>query len=64
MVLKARLDQLDKHVAQAVLAYARANKINTVTWPCENARIGIAASGKGYLDTIEALRILGIEDET
>ena len=46
------------------MAYARANKINTVTWPCENARIGIAASGKGYLDTIEALRILGIEDET
>ncbi|MGC9659755.1 MFS transporter [Acinetobacter pittii] len=57
-------ERLYKYRLPAVLAYARANKINTVTWPCENARIGIAASGKGYLDTIEALRILGIEDET
>lgn len=48
----------------AVLAYARANQLNQTTWPCEHARIGIAASGKGYLDTIEALRILGIENET
>ncbi|MCH7391249.1 indolepyruvate ferredoxin oxidoreductase family protein [Acinetobacter dispersus] len=48
----------------AVLAYARANQLNQITWPCEHARIGIAASGKGYLDTIEALRILGIENET
>ena len=48
----------------AVLAYARANKLNHVTWSCRNARIGIVASGKSYLDTIEALRILGIEGET
>lgn len=48
----------------AVLAYARENELNQVTWHCADARIGIAASGKGYLDTIEALRILGIEDET
>lgn len=48
----------------AVLAYARANQLNQITWQCEHARIGIAASGKGYLDTIEALRILGIENET
>lgn len=47
----------------AVVAYARENVLNQVTWHCEHARIGIAASGKGYLDTIEALRILGIEDE-
>ena len=48
----------------AVLAYARENELNQVTWPCPHARIGIVASGKGYLDTIEALRILGIEGET
>jgi len=48
----------------AVLAYARENQLNQVTWHCPDARIGIAASGKGYLDTIEALRILGIEGET
>ncbi|MFW2057922.1 indolepyruvate ferredoxin oxidoreductase family protein [Acinetobacter haemolyticus] len=57
-------ERLYKYRLPAVLAYARANKLNRVTLPCENARIGIAASGKAYLDTIEALRILGIEGET
>lgn len=56
--------RLYQHRLPAVLAYARANQLNQTTWPCENARIGIVASGKGYLDTIEALRILGIENET
>ncbi len=56
--------RLYQHRLPAVLAYARANQLNQTTWPCENACIGIVASGKGYLDTIEALRILGIENET
>ncbi|MEB6666438.1 indolepyruvate ferredoxin oxidoreductase family protein [Acinetobacter vivianii] len=56
--------RLYQHRLPAVLAYARVNQLNQTTWPCENARIGIVASGKGYLDTIEALRILGIENET
>lgn len=56
--------RLYQHRLPAVLAYARANQLNQTTWSCENARIGIVASGKGYLDTIEALRILGIENET
>lgn len=57
-------ERLYKYRLPAVLAYARENQLNQVTWHCPDARIGIAASGKGYLDTIEALRILGIEGET
>lgn len=45
----------------AALAYVRANSINRVTWDSPHARVGIVASGKGYLDTVEALRILGLE---
>ncbi|MDQ8952190.1 indolepyruvate ferredoxin oxidoreductase family protein [Acinetobacter rudis] len=56
-------ERLYKYRLPAVLAYARENKLNQVTWHCPNARIGIVASGKGYLDSIEALRILGIEGE-
>lgn len=42
------------------LAYARANRFNQTVWRASAPRTGIVASGKGYLDTIEALRILGI----
>ena len=56
-------ERLYKYRLPAVLAYARENELNQITWDCADARIGIAASGKGYLDTIEALRILGIEGE-
>ncbi|MFP3494008.1 indolepyruvate ferredoxin oxidoreductase family protein [Pseudomonas sp. SIMBA_059] len=61
------LDQearLYQHRLPAVLAYARANQINRVVWDTPTPRVGIASSGKGYLDTVEALRILGIEGET
>lgn len=57
-------ERLYQYRLPAVLAYARENKLNQVTWHCPHARIGIVASGKSYLDTIEALRILGIDDET
>jgi indolepyruvate ferredoxin oxidoreductase len=56
-------ERLYRYKLPAAIAYARANAINQVTWPCANARIGIAASGKGYLDTVEALRLLGLEGE-
>ncbi|WP_207005557.1 indolepyruvate ferredoxin oxidoreductase family protein [Trinickia mobilis] len=59
----AQEERLYQYKLPAALEYARANAINEVTWPCANARIGIAASGKGYLDTVEALRLLGLEGE-
>ncbi|MGF6997142.1 indolepyruvate ferredoxin oxidoreductase family protein [Paraburkholderia sp. GAS32] len=46
----------------AALAYARANKLNHVTIDSPKARLGIIASGKSYLDVLEALEELGIDE--
>ncbi len=46
----------------AALAYARENKLNHVTIDSPNARFGIIASGKSYLDVLDALADLGIDE--
>ena len=46
----------------AALAYARENKLNRVTIDSPNAKLGIIASGKSYLDVLEALQDLGIDE--
>jgi indolepyruvate ferredoxin oxidoreductase len=46
----------------AALAYARENKLNHTTIDAPHARLGIIASGKSYLDVVEALDELGIDD--
>ncbi|HVL75752.1 MAG TPA: indolepyruvate ferredoxin oxidoreductase family protein, partial [Noviherbaspirillum sp.] len=46
----------------AALAYARANKLNRTTIDSPNARLGIIASGKSYMDVLEALEELGIDE--
>ena len=46
----------------AALAYARENKLNHTTIASPNARLGIIASGKSYLDVLEALEELGIDE--
>src|SRR5947207_3270621 len=46
----------------AALAYARANKLNRTVIDAPNARLGIIASGKSYLDVREALDELGIDE--
>ena len=46
----------------AVLAYARANRLNDVVLDSPNARFGIAATGKAWLDMRQALADLGIDD--
>jgi indolepyruvate ferredoxin oxidoreductase len=45
------------------LAFARANGLDRVTLDAPDARIGIAAPGKAYLDLRQALEDLGIDDE-
>ncbi|QJR14642.1 indolepyruvate ferredoxin oxidoreductase family protein [Usitatibacter palustris] len=45
----------------AALAYARANKLNRITIDSPNPRLGIIASGKSYLDVLQALDDLGID---
>ncbi len=47
----------------AALAYARENKLNRVTIDSPNAKLGIIASGKSYLDVLEALEELGIDEK-
>ncbi|KIF80213.1 indolepyruvate ferredoxin oxidoreductase family protein [Noviherbaspirillum autotrophicum] len=46
----------------AALAYARANKLNHTTIDSPKAKLGIIASGKSYLDVLEAMEELGIDD--
>jgi indolepyruvate ferredoxin oxidoreductase len=46
----------------AALAYARENKLNHTTIDSPNAKLGIIASGKSYLDVLEALEELGIDE--
>ena len=45
----------------AVLAFAEANPIDRKIFNTPNARYGIVTTGKGHLDLIEALRLLGID---
>ena len=48
----------------AALAYCRANKLNHTVVDSPNARFGIVASGKAYLDTRQALADLGLDEAT
>jgi indolepyruvate ferredoxin oxidoreductase len=47
----------------AAIAYARANKLNRVMIDSPNAKLGIIASGKSYMDVLEALDELGIDEQ-
>ncbi len=48
----------------AALAYCRANRLNHTVIDSSQARFGIVASGKAYLDTRQALVDLGLDEET
>ena len=45
----------------AALAYCRTNRLNRITVDSPHARLGIIASGKSYLDVLQALGDLGID---
>ena len=47
----------------AAIAYARANKLNRIMIDSPQAKLGIIASGKSYLDVLEALEELGIDEK-
>ncbi len=47
----------------AALAYARANRLNRTMIDAPKARLGIIASGKSYMDVLEALDELGIDEK-
>jgi indolepyruvate ferredoxin oxidoreductase len=48
----------------AALAYCRHNRLNRTEIDSPDARFGIVASGKAYLDTRQALMDLGLDDQT
>ena len=60
-VQEARLHQ---HKHRAVLAYARANKLDRITIdPGQHKRVGIVSTGKSYMDTVQALASLGVDEQ-
>ncbi len=54
---------MQDHKIYAAIAYARANKLNRITIDSPKAKLGIIASGKSYMDVLEALEELGITEQ-
>ena len=54
--------RLLRHKLRAATAFARANRIDRQIGPPGPARLGIAASGKAWLDVLGALRLLGLDE--
>ncbi|MEO7744342.1 MAG: indolepyruvate ferredoxin oxidoreductase family protein [Usitatibacter sp.] len=53
--------RLQRDKIYAALAYARVNRLNHLTVDSPKPRLGIIASGKSYLDVLQALEDLGID---
>ncbi|WP_163834642.1 indolepyruvate ferredoxin oxidoreductase family protein [Spartinivicinus ruber] len=56
---EARLHQYKLPAAQA---FVRANQLDRSIWRTENSKIGIITAGKSYLDVIQAISDLGINE--
>lgn len=50
------------HKLRAVEAFVEANPIDRRIYDIPEARFGIVTTGKGHLDTMEALRLLGLDE--
>jgi indolepyruvate ferredoxin oxidoreductase len=55
-------ERLHKVKIEAVLAFARANKLDKAVMDSPDAKIGIVTCGKSYMDVRQALQYLGIDD--
>jgi indolepyruvate ferredoxin oxidoreductase len=55
--------RLQRDKVYAALAYARVNRLNRVTIDSPRPRLGIIAAGKSYLDVLQALEDLGIDEK-
>ncbi len=59
------LDQemrLHRYAVKAAQAFARANGIDRTVLDSPNARLGIVTTGKSYLDVLQALEYLGLDE--
>ncbi len=60
------LDQemrLHQYAVKAAIAFARVNRIDRVVIDSPKARLGIVTTGKSYLDVLQALEYLGLDEE-
>ena len=58
----AQEERLQRHKIYAARAFARANHVDRIVLDSGNARLGIVTTGKSYLDTLQALADLGIDE--
>ncbi|WNH54152.1 indolepyruvate ferredoxin oxidoreductase family protein [Stenotrophomonas oahuensis] len=59
------LDQemrLHRYAVKAAQAFARANQIDRIVMDSPRARLGIVTTGKSYLDVLQALEYLGLDE--
>lgn len=67
MMIGASLQEMERsqHYVRldAARRYIRLNELNRITRSAPGDRLGIAASGKAYLEVLEALSLLDIDDE-
>ncbi|MEE4660325.1 MAG: indolepyruvate ferredoxin oxidoreductase family protein [Halieaceae bacterium] len=54
--------RLNKYKIYAARAFARANHLNRLVVDSPNPRLGVITTGKAYLDVMQALEDLGIDD--
>ncbi len=57
--IEARME----HKINAVMAFAEANPIDRSIYANDDASFGIVTTGKAHLDTMEALRLLGVDNK-
>ena len=50
------------YAVKAAQAFARANRIDRIVIDSPNARLGIVTTGKSYLDVLQALEYLGLDE--
>ncbi|MFT3928925.1 MAG: indolepyruvate ferredoxin oxidoreductase family protein [Spongiibacteraceae bacterium] len=58
----AQEKRLNKYKIYAAREFARVNKLNRIVIDSERPRLGIITTGKAYLDVMQALEDLGIDD--
>ena len=56
--------RLHRYAVKAAQAFARANRIDRLVMDAPNARLGIVTTGKSYLDVLQALDYLGLDEAT
>ncbi|WP_449448457.1 indolepyruvate ferredoxin oxidoreductase family protein [Thermomonas brevis] len=54
--------RLHRYAVKAAQAFARANRIDKLVLDAPNARLGIVTTGKSYLDVLQALEYLGLDE--